>query len=193
MFTCMNGKHMAEAGIEIVCGNCGHSQSFAPAAAKKEKLCRNCIQPLSTGKRGRAGSLVKAGEAPLVKRVAREFAPTRARLKLVEDALKISEQPDDAERAYMARQLVQCTLPHSNPGNVPVWSRRSGNMALVIQQGYDDDETPVGYPYGAIPRLLLFWIVTEANFQKNRPASPCNSAAVLNSVAALPSLCGPSD
>ena len=159
-----------EAAKEIVCGKCGHRYSLPVSALKNERLCRNCIQPLSTSKRGRASSLVKAGEAPLVKRVAREFAPTRARLKLVEDALKISEQPDAAERAYMARQLVQCTLPHSDPGNVPVWSRRSGSMTLVIQQGYDDDETPIGYPYGAIPRLLLFWIVTEANFQKNRPA-----------------------
>lgn len=156
-----------EAAKEIVCGNCGHRYSLPVSAAKKEKLCRNCIQPFSTGKYSKP--LVKAGEAPLLKRVAREFAPTRARLKLVEDALKISEQPDDAERAYMARQLVQCTLPHSDPGNVPVWSRRSGSVTLVIQQGYDDDETPIGYPYGAIPRLLLFWIVTEANFQKNRP------------------------
>jgi hypothetical protein len=163
----VNEMAETEAAKEIVCGNCGHRYSLPVSAAKKEKLCRNCIQPFSTGKYSKP--LVKAGEAPLLKRVAREFAPTRARLKLVEDALKISEQPDDAERAYMARQLVQCTLPHSDPGNVPVWSRRSGSVTLVIQQGYDDDETPIGYPYGAIPRLLLFWIVTEANFQKNRP------------------------
>jgi hypothetical protein len=63
----------------------------------------------------------------------------------------------------MARQLVQYTLPHSNPGNVPVWKRSSGNMVLATQPGIDlDTEKSIGYPYGAIPRLLLFWIITEA-------------------------------
>jgi hypothetical protein len=69
----------------------------------------------------------------------------------------------------MARQLVQCTLPHSNPGNVPVWKRSSGNMVLAIQPRIDlDTEKSIGYPYGAIPRLSLFWIITEAVQTKTR-------------------------
>src|ERR1035438_470732 len=119
-------------------------------------------------KRGEAG-LVQAGEIPLMKKLAKEYTPTRARLELIEAAATIREEPDAAERAFMARQLVQCTLPHSNPGNVPLWKRSSGNTTLAIQPGIDiDTEKSIGYPYGTIPRLLLFWMVTEAVQTKTR-------------------------
>jgi hypothetical protein len=40
----------------------------------------------------------------------------------------------------------------------------------VIQSGYDDKTGEhIGLPYGTIPRLLLFWLVTEANYKKNLP------------------------
>jgi hypothetical protein len=65
---------------------------------------------------------------------------------------------------------VQCTLPHSNPGNkTPLWRRKNGTLTLSIQQGYDSvTGDPVGFPYGVIPRLLLFWITTEALRTKDR-------------------------
>lgn len=72
------------------------------------------------------------------------------------------------DRAFLARQLVQTTLPHSNPGNVPVWSRSSGSMTLTIQQGYDKNGQPYGHPYGTIPRLLMYWMTTEAVRTKDR-------------------------
>lgn len=160
---------MAETALQIVCGNCGYS---ALQAQLPGKLCPNCTQPLSIGKHGRGtgNQLVKAGDVPLLKRVAREFAPTRARLKLVDEALKISEQPDEVERAYMARQLVLCTLPHSDPGDAsPRWLRRTGNQSLIVQAGWDGEEDKsFGYPYGSIPRLILFWITTEVQRTKNR-------------------------
>ena len=96
-------------------------------------------------------------------------ALTLSQKKLIEAATAIRLDPDAVERAYMARQLVQCTLPHRNPGKVEAWERRNGNLALVIQPGWDSEKKrPVGYPYGTIPRLLLFWITTEAVKTKNR-------------------------
>src|ERR1035441_6157546 len=97
-------------------------------------------------KRGEGG-LVQAGELPIMKSLAKKYAPpTRAQLELVEAAATIREQPDAAERAFMARQLVQCTLPHTNPGDVPAWQRKSGNVALVLQPGWDaDKERSIGY------------------------------------------------
>jgi len=90
-------------------------------------------------------------------------------IKLLNAAQEIHTAPDAAEAAFMARQLVQCTLPHTNPGNVPLWRRTNGNLTLGIQQGYDlKSGNPLGYPYGSIPRLLLFWITTEAVRTKNR-------------------------
>ena len=63
----------------------------------------------------------------------------------------------------MARELVQCTLPHSDPGQVPFWTRTNGNLTLSIVSGVDPKAMKlVGYPYGSIPRLLIFWITTEA-------------------------------
>lgn len=120
--------------------------------------------------RSGGGGLVKAGEMPLLKTLEKKFAPpTRAQQNLIEVAAMIHVAPDAAERAFMARQLVLCTLPHSDPGDVPLWKRTSGNSALAIQPGVDvDTEKSIGYPFGTIPRLLLFWITTEVQRTKNR-------------------------
>jgi Plasmid encoded RepA protein len=75
--------------------------------------------------------------------------------------------------AYMARELVQVTLPHRNPGDVPEWTRRNGNLTLSIRPGWAADRKTgqrrsIGYPYGSIPRLLLFWLTAEAVAAKSR-------------------------
>lgn len=74
---------------------------------------------------------------------------------------------DGHDIALMARELVLVTLPHKDPGNVPTWTRQNGNLTLRIQPGYQKDpktqkEVCVGYPYGSLARLILYWIVTEA-------------------------------
>ena len=96
--------------------------------------------------------------------------PTRAHLKLIEAAADIAlDRATEKDAAYMARELVQCTLPHKNPGDdKPTWARTNGNLSLVVQQGYDRTGKPHGFPFGTIPRLLLFWITTEAVKTKNR-------------------------
>jgi hypothetical protein len=91
---------------------------------------------------------------------------TRARAKLVEAAVTIAQTAPDIDKreiAYLARQLVQCTLPHTNPGDVPQWVGRSHTITIGIQPGRDfDRDVSIGYPYGSLPRLLLFWMNTEA-------------------------------
>lgn len=85
------------------------------------------------------------------------------KMKLISVAGDIRLDPDKTESAFMARQLVQATLPHKNPGNVPAWSRKNGDLTLTIRPGWEEKkEKLIGYPYGTIPRLLLFWITTEA-------------------------------
>jgi hypothetical protein len=109
-------------------------------------------------------SMKKIGDIVLSSQAVKQaVALTPHVMKLLSAADEIRSEPDAAEAAFMARQLVQCTLPHTNPGNVPVWARTNGNLTLGIQQGYDlKSGKPIGYPYGSIPRLLLFWITTEA-------------------------------
>jgi hypothetical protein len=89
-----------------------------------------------------------------------ELSPQK--MKLICAAGDIRLDPDKTESAFMARQLVQATLPHKNPGNIPIWSRVNGGLTVSIQPGIDAKQKITGYPYGTIPRLLLFWLTTEA-------------------------------
>jgi hypothetical protein len=78
--------------------------------------------------------------------------------ELIEAALAI--EAEDAKRAgtlgFVARVLAQTTLPHkAQPGNQ--FTRRNGAFELSITA-----LSPVGLPYGSIPRLLLSWMTTEA-------------------------------
>lgn len=94
-------------------------------------------------------------------------AVTPAQRRLASVAVHIHDNPPSRDdQAYMARQLVQATLPYSDPGQVPTWSRRNGYYTLSIQPGYDADNACIGYPYGAVPRLMLFWITREALIAK---------------------------
>ncbi len=91
------------------------------------------------------------------------------KMKLISIAGEIRLDPDKTESAFMARQLVQATLPHKNPGNVPAWSRKNGDLTLTIRPGWDHKkQKTIGYPYGTIPRLLLFWVTTEAVRTRSR-------------------------
>jgi hypothetical protein len=77
--------------------------------------------------------------------------------------IQVHPEPTEQDKAFLARQLVQVTLPHSSPGNVPIWKRKNGNLTLSIRSGWNHKkDKPIGYPFGSIPRLLLFWITTEA-------------------------------
>jgi len=76
--------------------------------------------------------------------------------KVIAEAMAI--EADEAKQAgkvgYMARALVQATLPHkSTPGNI--FTRRNGSYEMSIM-------SPNGLPYGSVPRLLLSWVTTEA-------------------------------
>jgi Plasmid encoded RepA protein len=89
---------------------------------------------------------------------------TSAQRKLLEDSATIFGDPATIQdAAYLPRELVQVTLPHKNPGNIPVWRRTNGNITVGIEPGANlNTGESYGYPYGIIPRLLLFWITTEA-------------------------------
>ncbi len=100
------------------------------------------------------------------------LTPTTRRL--IEAAAEIMGEPNltDRDRAFMARQLVQATLPHSDPGNVPIWIRRNGRLALKVRPYYDDKRLMHLHPYGTVPRLLLFWLTTEAVRTRSRTLYP---------------------
>lgn len=66
-------------------------------------------------------------------------------------------QLEEQRRGYMARELVQCTLPHSNPKRRLVHKRVDGNLTLSITA-----HPEIGLPFGTIPRLLMLWVTSEA-------------------------------
>lgn len=78
----------------------------------------------------------------------------------------------EAELGFMARLLVQATLPHSDPGPVPAWGRRNGALSMVMQPGWvmgtNGQPRSIGLPYGSVPRLLMAWVTTEAVRTKER-------------------------
>lgn len=97
--------------------------------------------------------------------------PGKSLARLLDAAIEIqmNSEPTEQDKAFLTRQLVQVTLPHSSPGNVPIWKRKNGNLTLAIRSGWDHKkDQPIGYPFGSIPRLLLFWITTEALRTQNR-------------------------
>lgn len=71
-------------------------------------------------------------------------------------AMEAESAQEAGALGYMARVLVQATMPHSaKAGNE--FSRSNGRMHVSILA-----PTEVGLPYGSYPRLLLAWLTTEA-------------------------------
>src|SRR3954452_5457187 len=110
-----------------------------------------------------------------MKRIAKSLVRP-SHLQLIEVAQVIREKPasDGDDIAFLLRQLVHETLPHAAPrGMPPEWARTNGNLTLASRPGYKTDQRTakrvcIGYLFGTIPRLLLFWITTEALRTKSR-------------------------
>ena len=69
----------------------------------------------------------------------------------------------EADLGFMARMLVLCSLPRTNPGNRHRYVRRNGPYTLIM---YSSGETKL--PFGNFPRLILAWICTEAVRTRSR-------------------------
>jgi hypothetical protein len=63
---------------------------------------------------------------------------------------------------YMARALVQATMPHSKFEGCE-FERRNGSFFISMLA-----PSRIGLPYGPLPRLLMSWMTTEAVRTKNR-------------------------
>ena len=84
--------------------------------------------------------------------------------RLINDALAIESESalEAGALGFMARAMVQATLPHKKvDGNE--FERRNGNFTLSLLA-----PSKIGLPYGTVPRLLLAWVTTEAVKTKAR-------------------------
>lgn len=77
---------------------------------------------------------------------------------LIFDALSIEHESalEAGTLGFMARVLVQVTLPHSNPNN-HIFERVNGSYKMIMMS-----YPSMGLPYGTLPRLLLAWLSSEA-------------------------------
>jgi hypothetical protein len=99
----------------------------------------------------------------------KKLTPTKQRL--IDTIADIAESPDEADIGYAPHALVQGALPYKETEKLKQqaqWVVENGNFGLVIQPGYDiRKKESIGYPTGAIPRLLMFWMATEAKQKKS--------------------------
>lgn len=101
---------------------------------------------------------------------ASQFYPTSVEKRprkldaLIRQALSFDDEDaySAGEVGFMARALVQATLPHSHP-KANEFVRHNGHYTLSILA-----PKGVGLPYGRYPRLVLAYLNTEAVNRKTR-------------------------
>ena len=88
-----------------------------------------------------------------------EYAPQArchfTRFDQVEQLVGASEAT--ADTGFMARLMMLCSLPRSNPGNRTQYKRVNGPYTLIMTA-----VGQTGLPFGNLSRLLLAWVSTEA-------------------------------
>ena len=79
----------------------------------------------------------------------------------------VSASEADPDLGFMARLLVLCSLPRTNPGNRHQYKRVNGPFKLVMVAGADNK-----LPFGNLPRLILAWVCSEAVRTQSRVLDP---------------------
>lgn len=99
--------------------------------------------------------LVRAGDI---------LAGNRKLSALVAEALaaEAEQAHKSGHLGFMARALVQATMPHRKPKE-HFFERSNGVFTLEMTA-----PSRYGLPYGSIPRLLMVWMTTEAVKTSNR-------------------------
>ena len=69
----------------------------------------------------------------------------------------------DPDTGFMARLMMLCSLPRTNPGRQLKYKRVNGPYTLIMTA-----VGQTGLPFGNLSRLLLAWVCTEAVRTQNR-------------------------
>ena len=75
----------------------------------------------------------------------------------------VSANEADPALGFMARMMVLCSLPRTNPGNRKEYKRANGPYTLYMNAVGGNK-----LPYGNLPRLLLAWVCTEVVRTRSR-------------------------
>lgn len=80
----------------------------------------------------------------------------------IRELTEIAWSAEQPEIGYMARLLLHSAFPHSAT-DAQTTEKTNGNLHITIQSG-----PRTKLPYGTYPRLIMAWIMTEANRTKSR-------------------------
>ena len=69
----------------------------------------------------------------------------------------VSASEADPDTGFMARLMMLCSLPRTDPGDRTRYKRANGPYTLIVTA-----VGQTGLPFGNLPRLLLAWVCTEA-------------------------------
>lgn len=89
---------------------------------------------------------------------------SKRHLQIVNLAGGLAETPFDGFNflGFMSRLLLMANLPYRDPGKeIKNWHRKNGNISIDIVSAYKDGIS-LGLPYGAYPRLILAYLITQA-------------------------------
>jgi hypothetical protein len=100
------------------------------------------------------------------KSAVRELAEGRRGARIVEAAANWSTD-EDIGTGYMYSGWCQTALPHKRPSNnAAIWKLETDSMTLLVEPGVrmaaDGNPVHVGVPFGAIARLILIYLQSEA-------------------------------
>ena len=102
----------------------------------------------------------------------RQLTALEARIEAHHKRALAQEADANPDMAFLASELMQCTLPHSNPGKQRIFKRTNKLITLKIESGSDSkSDELLGIPYGVIPRLLLYYVNTQAIRKHSRRIS----------------------
>ena len=89
----------------------------------------------------------------------REYLPQARRHFTRFDQVDLLVRASEAtpETGFMARLMMLCSLPRTNPGRQLQYKRVNGPYTLIMTA-----VGQTGLPYGNLSRLLLAWVCTEA-------------------------------
>ncbi len=77
----------------------------------------------------------------------------------------MSDEEMDIDIAHAG--FAMASLPHRRTTQ-QVWEREGGPIKLLIESGLDSNKVPVGIPYGAIARMILLYLQTQAVKTRSR-------------------------
>ncbi len=98
---------------------------------------------------------------------AKRFSATSKAEMACLDAAHAIMSDEDMEIDIAHAGFAMASLPHRRTTE-QVWERDGGPIKLLIESGLDSNKVPVGIPYGAIARMILLYLQTQAVKTKSR-------------------------